>query len=389
MADANKNGIDDDLEGYGNIATGDATTNSTSVKVPIYSRGSQWSGGKPIATKPGVVWGTSTVSSAVNNFAGAYSKGSPEAVVIANALVASGMVKPNASLKQMVSAYSSALTMTARMQIGGNKNVTVFDGMAYAGGGGAGSGSQAQTIKYFTTYTDAQVKQRATSAYQAILGRAPSSAEIKAFGKALRAGAKAAPAINKSSASGKTQTSQKGFDENAFIAGYMANHIPDPSKDLDGVAGQIQDLIDNYKENYGIKPSQSFINQAIKSVVGSDDPNGAKSNLEAQMKEQAQILFPALTEKINAGLSVRAIADPFISTYASLMEQNDMNIGLDNQEVTKALSSKNDKGEYQLMDIDSFARTIRAKDEWLNTRNAKETMLSAADGILKQFGFRR
>jgi hypothetical protein len=71
------------------------------------------------------------------------------------------------------------------------------------------------------------------------------------------------------------------------------------------------------------------------------------------------------------------------------MEENDLNVDLNNKFVRSALSNKNEKGEYQIMDEDSFARQIRSTSEWLNTRNAKETMLSAADGVLQQFGFRR
>jgi hypothetical protein len=336
-------------------------------------------------------FGKSTVKAAVENFAGAYSMGRADATVIANALISSGLAKPNATLSQLSSAYSSALNMTAKINAGGNKDATVFDAMSLMGRGtsgtsGSGSGG---TFRTFATYSDSQAKERAISAYNAILGRPPTEAEQNSFIKALRAGAKAAPSITKSSKSGKQTETQKGFDERAFIAGYMSDKIPDPSEDLDGVAGQVQDLIDNYRQQYGVNPTQSFVTSSIKSIVGAEDPTAAKANLEQQLKEQAQILYPALKEKIDAGLSVRSIADPFISTYSRLMEENDLNVGLDNKFVRAALSNKNEKGEYQIIDEDSFARQIRSTDEWLNTRNAKETMLGAADGILKQFGFRR
>jgi len=374
-------GIETDSTG-----TGYSGATVTIPKVTYYGT----PGGKQQETKLG--WGTSTVAKAVENFAGAYSKGREDATVIANALISGGLVKPNASLSQLVSAYSSALTMTARINAGGNKDANLFDAISLMGkgtsgttGGGGGGG----TNKAFTTYSDAQAKERAVSAYNAVLGRKPTEKEQKAFIKALRAGAKAAPAITKYSASGRTQKSQQGFDESAFIAGYMSNHIPDPSEDLDGVAGQVQDLIDSYREQYGVNPTQSFVNNSIKRIIASADPGTEKANLEQQLKEQAQVLYPALKEKIDAGISVRAIADPFISTYSRLMEENDLNVDLNNKFVRSALSNKNEKGEYQIMDEDSFARQIRSTSEWLNTRNAKETMLSAADGVLQQFGFRR
>jgi hypothetical protein len=71
------------------------------------------------------------------------------------------------------------------------------------------------------------------------------------------------------------------------------------------------------------------------------------------------------------------------------METDAMNVDLNNKHIQGALSAKNDKGEYVMPSQDDFARSLRNTEEWLNTRNAKETMLSAADSVLKSFGFRR
>lgn len=375
MTDGNPYAIEDTT--YGDVSV-------TVPKVRYYGT----PGGAQQGRGASVFFGQSTVKAAVENFAGAYSMGRADATVIANALISSGLAKPNATLSQLSSAYSSALNMTAKINAGGNKDATVFDAMSLMGRGTSGSSSDG-TFRTFATYTDSQAKERAISAYNAILGRPPTEAEQNSFIKALRAGAKAAPSITKSSKSGKQTETQKGFDEKTFIAGYMSDKIPDASEDLDGVAGQVQDLIDNYRQQYGVNPTQSFVTSSIRSIVGAEDPTAAKTNLEQQLKEQAQILYPALKEKIDAGLSVRSIADPFISIYSKLMEENDLNVGLDNRFVKQALSNKNEKGEYQIMDEDSFARQIRSTDEWLNTRNAKESMLGAADQVLKQFGFRR
>jgi hypothetical protein len=170
----------------------------------------------------------------------------------------------------------------------------------------------------------------------------------------------------------------------------MSDKIPDSGSDLDGIAGNIQDLIDSYTENYGVAPTKSFINNAIKTIVrqgGTGGTQEAISDLEQQLKEQAQVLYPALKDKINAGISVRAIADPYISRTAKLLEKSELNVGLKDKYVSAALSRKNDKGEYELMSTDEHARSIRSSNEWLDTKNAKETFLSAADSILQTFGF--
>ncbi len=334
------------------------------------------------------VWQTRTVDEAVINYIGLVAAGDPRANVITQSLINSGVVNPNANIIQLESGYRKALIMTAKVNET-NKGFDVFQAMQAIGkpdGGGSGSGG---TYKDVMRYTDEQVKQKAIDAYMSILGMTPNDAEIAEFARALRAGAAAAPSVQKVSAGGKMRETTQGFDERAFVAGYMANKVPDASGDLSGAAGGIQDIIENYRQNYGINPTAAFVQDSIRRIVSAADPNAARADLEAQLKEQAMTLYPALKDKIEAGFSVRAIADPYIATYAKLMEQSDMSVGLNNQYVNMALSNKNEKGEYQIMDRDQFARKIRSSEEWLNTRNAKETMLSAADGILKQFGFKR
>jgi hypothetical protein len=345
-------------------------------------------GGKKTGVGQATIFTTSSVAEALGNFQYGLSRNDPSALFIRDQMIANGLVRQDAGFSAMSSAYKSALNLTASMASNPANNVTVLDAISILRGGANATGTgQGGTSKEFVKYSEAQLKQRANSAYNAILGRPPTDEEARTFARALIAGAKAAPAIYKTSASGKTRESQRGFDEGAFIAGYMANKIPETGDDLDGLAGEVQDLIDSYKESYGVSPTLGFINGSIKSIINAEDRGSAKANLEQQLKEQAQILYPALKDKIAAGLSVRAIADPYIAKAARLLEQNDMNIGLDNKYVSAALSRKNDKGEYELMSQDDYARNIRSSAEWLNTKNAKETFLGAADSILQTFGF--
>lgn len=347
---------------------------------------SPWSGGTPAGT---MVWQSKNILSSYEEYIAGITSNSTAANAITRELISSGMVQAGSGADKFVSAYKQALLMTAQANATAGNNANVFEVMNLIGGGSPTSGGSGGTYKDVIRYTDDQVKQKAINAYTGILGTDPTDVEIAEFARALRAAAQAAPSIQKVSGSGKMRETTAGFDERAFIAGFMSTKVPDANADLGGAAGGIQDLIENYKQNYGVNPTAGFIQSAIKNIVKSTDPNAAKADLEAQLKEQAQILYPALRDKIQAGVSVRAIADPYISTFSKLMEKSDMSVGLDNNYVSKALSSKNDKGEYQIMDQNEFARQIRSSNEWLDTRNAKETMLSAADGILKQFGFKR
>jgi hypothetical protein len=328
------------------------------------------------------------VENALSNFQFGYNAGDRNVGFLVNEMVKYGIIKETASPMDVFSAYQKALKLTASisLQPGNLQKTSVLDAFKLMQGSGLTAGDgKGGTYKDFIKYTPEQTSRLAENTYQSILGRVPTGEESRAFARAIAAGAKVAPAIRKVSSTGKVTVNQKGFDEGAFIAGYMADKIPDAGSDLDGIAGKVQDLIDNYKQNYGVAPTQGFINNAIKEVVKSG--GATLDNMEQQLKEQAQVLYPALKDKINAGLSVRAIADPYISKTAKLLEKADMSIGLDNKYVSSALSRKNDKGEYELMSLDDHAKSIRSSAEWLDTKNAKETFLGAADSILATFGF--
>jgi hypothetical protein len=365
----------------------------TQIRIPVYT-GTRIPGGR--GQESGIMsFSSDTKKNALALFQNGYNTGDRTAMFVVGEMTKYGLVRPGASFLELNSAYDAALKLTAQMSApgAGYKNkISVLDAIRLMGGtespgGPAGPGG---TYKDFIKYTKEQVNTLANSTYQQVLGRVPTEAEVRAFGKAIAAGAKATPQVRKVSSTGKVTVTQKGFDEGAFIAGYMSDKIPDAGSDLDGIAGNIQDLIDSYTENYGVSPTQSFINNAIKTIVRQGGTGGAQeaiSDLEQQLKEQAQVLYPALKEKINAGMSVRAIADPYISRTAKLLEKSELNVGLKDKYVSAALSRKNDKGEYELMSTDEHAKSIRSSDEWLNTKNAKETFLSAADSILQTFGF--
>jgi hypothetical protein len=371
---------------WGGGAVADGTALVPQINQRAYGLSGKTAGYGGPATQ---VWKNLTTTEAANRYVAQLGDNSAEAQLITNALISSGAVRSGANPAELVSAYKTALNWSAAAIAGGNLNFDVLKAMQQLGGQSGGGGGQGGTYKDFADYTDAQLKQKAIDSYTGILGRTPTVAEQKAFAKALKAGAKAAPGVTKRSASGKTTVTTKGFDEGAFIAGYMATQLPEEGSDADGLAGSVQDLIDKYKEAYGIDPSSSFKYNAVRDVVGAGDRQSALTNIEQQLKEQAQILYPSLKEKIDAGMTVRAIADPYISSYSRLMETDAMNVDLNNKHIQGALSAKNDKGEYVMPSQDDFARSLRGTEEWLNTKNAKETMLSAADSVLKSFGFRR
>ena len=296
-------------------------------------------------------------------------------------------------LDSAVSSYNKLVDLAA-----GNNSMSLMDIATFRAGSGdgtttgtgAGSGSGKSIYKSYAKYTDEQATQLAKDTYELYLGRAATSQEIAEFKTALTRAAKAAPSvqITRTGKGGVTsQEATKGFDESSWVTGYISARVGlDQIDEVAGQMGTVNDEFERYQELYGYRPTKAMRLQDAQNVL---QGKTKLEDIEARYREQAKALFPALREALDQGMNVRQIADTKIATKARILEQAEEKINLYDPDIVKALSMKNEKGDYVSMTDDEFARSLYKKPEWLKTKNAVETMRSAADDIVKEFGFRR
>lgn len=370
------------LGGTGSTTTGFYTDGRTvNLGTQTYAAGRPSQGGYVSVPKTG------QVDDAKNAFSGGLLSNDPNTISIAQWMYKAGVIKYDITQNfeqgyvAATKAYNTAVERTADANQFGNANVSVLDMLSMKIGSAAPGGPS--TTKQFTSYTKEQAKQKAVEAYKTILGRAPTQQEIDDFSHGLISSAKAHPTIQRTSASGKTQRVTQGFDERTWTFGYMAAKIP-ANQDLAGSAGVAQDTVKRLSEQYGYKPSSIMSAGMVNDII---QQRADATSTEQKFKEQAKILFPHLSDKIDAGLTVRAIADSYINNVSTLLEKNPTNVDLFNPYVREALQQRDANGQYVLPTADEHARIIRSKPEWLKTNNGKETLMSAADNILKQMGF--
>jgi hypothetical protein len=312
-----------------------------------------------------------------------------------NKLYSMGLIKgtpgTNTFLDSAVSTYNRLVDLSA-----GNPNQSLMDiaTMRADSGDGlinsTGAGSGRSVYKTYTKYTDEQATQLAKDTYELYLGRAATSQELKEFKTALTRAAQAAPSVQLTK-TGKggvtTQETTKGFNEASWVTGYISARVGlDQIDEVAGKMGTINDEFEKLQESFGYKPTKAMRLKDTQDVI---EGRTTIEDIAGRYREQAKALFPALREALDAGMTVRQIADTKIAAKARILEQPEEKINLYDPDIVKALSMKNDKGDYVSMTDDEFARTLYKKSEWLDTKNAKETLRSAADDIVKEFGFRR
>jgi hypothetical protein len=293
-------------------------------------------------------------------------------------------------LDSAISSYNKLVDLAA-----GNQNMSLMDIATFRAGSGdgtttgTGAGSSKSIYKSYAKYTNQQATQLAKDTYQLYLGRAATAQEIADFKTALTRAAKAAPSVQVTKAGKGGVTSQQttqGFNEASWVTGYISARVGlDQIDEVAGQMGTINDEFERYQELYGYRPTKAMRLQDTQNVL---QGKTKLEDIEARYRDQAKALFPALREALDQGMNVRQIADTKIAAKARILEQSEEKINVYDPDIVKALSMKNEKGDYVSMTDDEFARTLYKKPEWLNTKNGKETLRSAADDIVKEFGFR-
>ena len=150
-----------------------------------------------------------------------------------------------------------------------------------------------------------------------------------------------------------------------------------------GQAAAAQQQFRAMAEDYGVDVSDKTLGSFIRgAVLGGQDQNTFKNYVQ----QLAASKYVALKDRIMAGESVRQIADPYMQSYAKLLEIDGENIKLDDPLIQRALQAKDAKGKPTTQTVYDFEQTLRKDARWKTTKNAQDQMSAVANGILKTFG---
>lgn len=113
-------------------------------------------------------------------------------------------------------------------------------------------------------------------------------------------------------------------------------------------------------------------------VESSVNPALLKSNLNL-INMQAKTYFPALSDKIDKGYTVKQLLTPYINTRANILEEDPDSIDIATLK-NVASDPKN------LMNLYEYEISLRKDPKWRFTKNAQDSLSSVARSIAKTFG---
>ena len=104
--------------------------------------------------------------------------------------------------------------------------------------------------------------------------------------------------------------------------------------------------------------------------------------------------FPAYDAQLDAGVTTRQLAAPYINSLSNLLELGTDQIDMSSPTgygalISKALRGNNDPKNPVPMDLSTFENQVRSMPQWLNTKNAKSSILDSGVQLLQTFGLVR
>ena len=152
---------------------------------------------------------------------------------------------------------------------------------------------------------------------------------------------------------------------------------------LRGEAAMHEYTIKEYAYNMGIKLTDQAVKNQAQQVVRKV---ATTQDFEAQVRENAKSMFPSYADAIDAGVTVKDIASPYIQMMADELEISDHSIDVTTPIIKNALNRLDAKGKPAGVNLYDFQQELRSDPRWAQTDKAKDSVMSVGVQVLRDMG---
>ena len=242
-----------------------------------------------------------------------------------------------------------------------------FEGYKRLVGSGTGGGVTATA----TVSNPTQAKAYINNAYQSILGRDATAAEVLSLTKKLN------DAELKSKSKTVKGVTTGGINREQFLVDIIKARPEYSKRKEDKKALTAETILSTARAN-GLTLGQDQINNYVSRIDNGEDPKV----IQNQIRQIAGNGMPDSIKKLLAeGTDLETIYAPYRGVMASVLEVNPDSIKLNDPVLRTAI------GPDKEMPIYEFQRQLRKDARWQYTNNAREEVSNAALGVLRDFGF--
>jgi hypothetical protein len=165
----------------------------------------------------------------------------------------------------------------------------------------------------------------------------------------------------------------------------LASFIQYQPGETAGTIAAIETNIKSQAHQYGVDVSNTQMQDWISGVVSQQY---TEDSLTDYIRDMARSKYGAMTGYLDAGMTTRQVASPYLQEFSKLMEVNPDTISLDDPVMASALQGRLDPntGKATMMTVSEMQKAAKQDQRWLYTSNAKQSMTDLGIGILKDMG---
>jgi uncharacterized FlaG/YvyC family protein len=186
--------------------------------------------------------------------------------------------------------------------------------------------------------------------------------------------------------------------DSTILGQFVSNHTTFAKTDGNvyaGVLGQNADALKSYASDMGVAaqylpPRTGGPNTGDYFANASKAIQDGTTTLEEQqnyIKQQAINMYAPYSARIAEGMSVRALASPYLNAAANLMETDPSTIDLGSMSGLGANITKAMQGDGKTsIPLDQYITQVKQDPAWLKTGNARNSLMDTATSLLQSFG---
>lgn len=154
-----------------------------------------------------------------------------------------------------------------------------------------------------------------------------------------------------------------------------------------GQAGEAENELRKYAWQMGVRLSEQALEGHLQNIVSGRQTT---EDYKALIQSRAESAFPALANNIRQGQTVMQTMDPYMQTMGSVLEIDPNSLTPFDPQIRRAMhwtpSDNKETGSPEIMPMWQFETELRNDPRWLNTDNARKSLMGTARGVLQQMG---
>lgn len=185
---------------------------------------------------------------------------------------------------------------------------------------------------------------------------------------------------------------RRGFREApAAYKEWLAKKVKaDPTTGFSGSAGETEQslLLTLTRNGFSTdsKVWKDWVDSTVRQITAG---NGTLSDAVSYIRREAGSRYPSYAEQMaSEGKDLQDYASGYISLMSEILEIPEDNLNVRDPKILKAMMGDPDEqGKTKPMSLWDFEKELRQDSRWKYTKNANDSAQSAANDMLKMFGF--